>query len=148
MTGEDSVTVKEEWLSGAWWDGIHDFWDDFSEDGKLEFHSEFQGKESKFNDLSDLRIGSLGVRKTIPAHGEAVFEFILTLVFSESSKNTGAAMSARKTGIKRRLSITITPVFKKTPGITAYISTKIWRVWKKPPAPLPKRFMKVRCRIM
>ena len=30
----------------------------------------------------------------------------------------------------------------------AYISTKIWRVWKKPPAPLPKRFMKVRCRIM
>lgn len=25
MTGEDSVTVKEEWLSGAWWDGIHDF---------------------------------------------------------------------------------------------------------------------------
>ena len=48
MTGEDSVSVKEEWLSGAWWDGIHDFWDDFSEDGRLEFHSEFQGKESKF----------------------------------------------------------------------------------------------------
>ena len=89
MTGEDSVTVKEEWLSGAWWDGIHDFWDDFSEDGKLEFHSEFQGKESKFNDLSDLRIGSLGVRKTIPAHGEAVFEFILTWYFPNRPKYWG-----------------------------------------------------------
>ena len=89
MTGEDSVTVKEEWLSGAWWDGIHDFWDDFSEDGRLEFHSEFQGKESKFNDLSDLRIGSLGVRKTIPAYGEAVFEFILTWYFPNRPKYWG-----------------------------------------------------------
>lgn len=89
MTGEDCVTVKEAWLSGAWCDGIHDFWDDFSEDGKLEFHSEFQGKESKFNELSDLRIGSLGVCKTIPAHGEAVFEFILTWYFPNRPKYWG-----------------------------------------------------------
>ena len=57
--------------------------------GRLEFHSEFQGKESKFNDLSDLRIGSLGVRKTIPAHGEAVFEFILTWYFPNRPKYWG-----------------------------------------------------------
>mgnify|MGYP000125664848 CR=1 FL=1 len=101
MTGEDSVTVKEEWLSGAWWDGIHDFWDDFSEDGRLEFHSEFQGKESKFNDLSDLRIGSLGVRKTIPAYGEAVFEFILTWYFPNRPKYWGGHVCPR-TGARVR----------------------------------------------
>lgn len=89
MTGEESITVKEEWLSGAWCDGIHDFWDDFSEDGKLEFHTEFYGRESKFNDVSDLRIGSLGVCKSIPAHGEAVFEFILTWYFPNRPKYWG-----------------------------------------------------------
>ncbi len=89
MTGETEITVKEEWLSGAWWDGIHDFWDDFSEDGRLEFRSKFSGKESKFNDLSDLRIGSLGICKRIPAHGEAVFEFILTWYFPNRQKYWG-----------------------------------------------------------
>lgn len=89
MTGETEITVKEEWLSGAWWDGIHDFWDDFSEDGRLEFRSKFSGKESKFNDLSDLRIGSLGICKRIPAYGEAVFEFILTWYFPNRQKYWG-----------------------------------------------------------
>ena len=35
-TPEQDVTCKPRWLEGGWWDGGHNFWDDFSADGRLE----------------------------------------------------------------------------------------------------------------
>lgn len=40
MTREDKVTMKPEWYHDAWWDGIHNYWDDFSSDGELDETSE------------------------------------------------------------------------------------------------------------
>ena len=78
---ENEVTVKESWLRGPWWDGVHDFWDDFSDDGRLSFHSEFQGRESLFHWVPHNRYGSLGVCRTVPPGEEAVFEFALMWYF-------------------------------------------------------------------
>ena len=35
-TDHASVTHRRSWLRGEWWDYLHDFWDDLSEDGLLE----------------------------------------------------------------------------------------------------------------
>ena len=40
MTTGDNVTAKASWLPVAWFDHLQDFWDDFTEDGRLEVESE------------------------------------------------------------------------------------------------------------
>lgn len=83
---ENDVTVKESWLRGPWWDGVHDFWDDFSDDGRLSFRSEFHGKDSLFNWVPHNQYGSLGVCRTVAPGEEAVFEFVLTWYFPNRPK--------------------------------------------------------------
>lgn len=81
FTPENNFSVKPEWVNGAWWDGAHDFWDDFSADGKLERESEETGVASKFDNRFRLRVGSLAVKKKIAAGESADFEFILSWYF-------------------------------------------------------------------
>jgi non-lysosomal glucosylceramidase len=85
-TADESITVKPEWLNGAWWDGAHNFWDDFSLDGKLEERSECSAVESKFNFKSNLRIGSLGISKKLGPKEEKTLEFIITWYFPNRPK--------------------------------------------------------------
>ncbi len=35
MTTEQDVNVQTSWYRGGWWDNAHIFWDDFSDDGKI-----------------------------------------------------------------------------------------------------------------
>lgn len=81
VTPEKNYTAKPEWLNGAWWDGAHDFWDDFSQDGKLECESKNSGQISAFNNLSGIKIGSLCVNKTLKPNEQAEFRFILAWHF-------------------------------------------------------------------
>jgi non-lysosomal glucosylceramidase len=87
LTAAGSVTHKRKWLNDAWWDGAHDFWDDFAADGRLEpepTYGQIQGAAS-FN-KTGMHVGSLGIRQTIKPKQEKVFEFLLAWHFPNRAK--------------------------------------------------------------
>ena len=86
MTPDSSVTYKENWLDGGWFDGIHDFWDDFKEDGKIEKESVFEAQESFLRDKSNIKMGSLGIYHTLELGEEKFFEFVITWYFPNRVK--------------------------------------------------------------
>ena len=86
ITDAKDVSAKPEWLHTGWWDCIHDFWDDFCEDGRIGVpEAPGHGGEFGHNQIKD-KVGSLAIHETIPAGGEAVFEFILTWYFPNRHK--------------------------------------------------------------
>ncbi len=88
MTANPSVTYKRKWLNDSWWDGAHDFWDDFRDDGRLEPEPDYGGID--IGDASSrpakIHIGSLGIYQTIKPGEETVFEFYLTWHFPNRAK--------------------------------------------------------------
>ncbi|XID93912.1 GH116 family glycosyl-hydrolase [Paenibacillaceae bacterium WGS1546] len=88
MTTDENVTYKTEWFDGEWVDGIQDFWDDFTSDGRLEPVSTTDtiGCEfAQFHDYSFLvrkeKVGSMGIYKTLEPGEEKTFEFIISWYF-------------------------------------------------------------------
>ena len=80
MTGAKRITYKTSWLEGGWWDGIQDFWDDFSNDGILEKDSFFDAPGNRMEELK-VKIGSLGIVKKLKPGEEQIFQFIITWYF-------------------------------------------------------------------
>ena len=72
------VTYKRMWLNGGWWDGLQDMMDDLADDGALEAESHYTAKDAE-ND--DSVMGSLCVKRVIPAGGSALFEFYISWHF-------------------------------------------------------------------
>jgi uncharacterized protein (DUF608 family) len=68
------VTCREDWARELEWGqpGL-DFWDDFAADGRLT--------PRETDARRDMPLGSLALRKTVPAGGEAAFTFFLTWHF-------------------------------------------------------------------
>ncbi len=88
MTTAENVTYKTQWFDGEWVDGIQDFWDDFTEDGKLEpesFSDTIGCEFAQFHNFSFLirkeKVGSLGIYETLDPGEEKVFEFIISWYF-------------------------------------------------------------------
>lgn len=77
MTTEKDPSYLTKWNEGSWWDGLQDFWNDFSEDGRLTDGRVLQGKGNSMTD-SSMSVGSLCVEKEIAPGGEEVFEFLFT----------------------------------------------------------------------
>ena len=94
MTTNESVTYKTHWFDGEWVDGVQDFWDDFTADGRLdpESHSSTIGCEfAQFHsDFSFLKrkekIGSIGSNYTIAPGEERIFEFVISWYFPNRVK--------------------------------------------------------------
>lgn len=86
-TADRNVTVKPTWLHGRWWDGIHDFWDDFCQDGRLEFESKSESIESRIGPSHKYKIGSLGIYHVLQPGEEKVFEFALSWYFPNRNKD-------------------------------------------------------------
>jgi uncharacterized protein (DUF608 family) len=77
-----SVTCRESWLEGGWFDGIQDFWDDFSLNGKLSHPAAFKAPGSRIRYQEDRPVvGSLSVTEEIGPLESRVFEFLLTWSF-------------------------------------------------------------------
>jgi len=88
QTTAGNVTYKTQWFDGEWVDGVQDFWDDFTEDGKLEpeSYSDTVGCAfAQYHNFSFLKrkekIGSLGIYETLEPHEEKVFEFFISWYF-------------------------------------------------------------------
>lgn len=80
-TSKEHVTAKREWIETGWWDGAHDFWAEFEEDGQLKLESENDGKASAVESDRRWKIGSLCVDFKLPAGEEKEIEFILSWYF-------------------------------------------------------------------
>ncbi|MBC7217723.1 MAG: hypothetical protein H5U36_06175 [Candidatus Caldatribacterium sp.] len=82
VTTHGYVSVKPNWYVGGWFDGAHEFWDDFCEDGKLEEVGKIQlrGNEFLLSEF-DVKVGSLAVHDVLEGGEEKSFEFILTWHF-------------------------------------------------------------------
>jgi len=76
-TEKDNVTYLDEWNESTWWDGLQDFWNDFSKDGELTTGRELRGVGNKLHN-SPFSIASLCVKKEIAPGDEAQFEFIIS----------------------------------------------------------------------
>ena len=74
-TGEH-VTSKPQWMISNWWDGAHDFWNDFIDDGMLvpAVQHNFQSAVKSSSKIG-LRIGSLCVDFHLNAQEEKEIEF-------------------------------------------------------------------------
>jgi uncharacterized protein (DUF608 family) len=86
-TTNPSVTCKETWLEGGWFDGLQELWDDFSVDGKVSAAPVLQSPGSKIRYQEDRPlVGSLCLSEILAPKEEKVFEFILTWHFPNRLK--------------------------------------------------------------
>ncbi|MEN3186763.1 MAG: GH116 family glycosyl-hydrolase [Atribacterota bacterium] len=82
VTTGESISIKTTWYEGGWFDGIHEFWDDFCEDGKLEETGEIELLGNEFPlSKPDVKVGSLVAHSVLEAGEERDFEFLLTWHF-------------------------------------------------------------------
>ncbi|MCL2866849.1 MAG: non-lysosomal glucosylceramidase, partial [Clostridia bacterium] len=87
-TARAGVSVKPRWKRGGWWDGTHDFWNDFISDGMLE--SEDTGAAEAWGDdkqTYELKTGAVCVKKRLDSGQTQVFEFIISWFFPNRPSN-------------------------------------------------------------
>ncbi|WP_240841730.1 GH116 family glycosyl-hydrolase [Acidaminobacter sp. JC074] len=77
MTSEKNVSCRPEWNHDAWWDGIHDYWEDLSHDGHLNEDSAKIGLATQLGHKTH-KVGAICVNKTLNAGEEENFEFLIT----------------------------------------------------------------------
>ena len=67
-----SVTYRTDWANYSWGDALLDFWDDFSDDGRLE---------ARAGDQGDSPTACLAAGVTVPPAGSVALTFLLTWHF-------------------------------------------------------------------
>lgn len=77
LTSSEGLTAKPEWFSGGWFDGLRDFWDDFSADGLLECASDSGAYGNAFHQVP-FKTGSIGNQVTLAAGESRQLRFVLT----------------------------------------------------------------------
>jgi uncharacterized protein (DUF608 family) len=99
-TRSHAVTHKRAWLNGGWWDGLQDFWDDFSQDGRLEAESAYVEVDAVHS--SPDQTGSLAIHHDLLPGDEQVFEFQIAWHFPNrvNSWSEGMYREARQQGKK------------------------------------------------
>ena len=74
------ATAKPEWIKGAWWDGIQEFWHDLCVDGLLQPADATPGVGSSLQ-APPLAIGSLAMAERIAPGMDETFRFALSWHF-------------------------------------------------------------------
>ena len=96
-TEEEGISYLDEWNEGAWWDGIQDFWNDFSEDGELTPNRPLDLIGNTLH-KSQIPMASLCVKKEIPAHTEEIFAFIISWYRPNRLKSWGQTVACCASG--------------------------------------------------
>ena len=82
VNGDANFTAKPSWFRSSWWDGAHEFWNDFEKDGKLQAVDEDNHNiTNPHYAASRLRIGSICADFTLQPHESREIEFILCWYF-------------------------------------------------------------------
>lgn len=86
-TTNKNYIIKENWLEGGWWDGAHDFFNEFSKCGKISSSSSNNNNDKgRLEFISKLKTGSICVSEKILSHETKEFEFILSWHFPNRPK--------------------------------------------------------------
>jgi Predicted bile acid beta-glucosidase len=85
LTDEPNVSHKTEWLRRGNWDGLRDFWDDFSDDGALEKESVYVAENPGY--VREMKTGSLSAKKTLQPGEIHTFRFYLCWSFPNRPDN-------------------------------------------------------------
>ncbi|MDR1618335.1 MAG: hypothetical protein LBS06_04730 [Treponema sp.] len=82
VNGRCDVSVRRQWLNGNWWDGAHDFWDDFICDGMLEEDALDNALDSDLKaNNGKLLVGAVCEKAVLGPGEEGVFDFIISWYF-------------------------------------------------------------------
>lgn len=76
----DGISHKTMWLNDGWFDGIQDFWDEFSQHGTISDQKDSKRKDSRIG-IETFVVGSLCQTQVIPAGGTYTYAFQLTWYF-------------------------------------------------------------------
>ncbi|MCL2014881.1 MAG: non-lysosomal glucosylceramidase [Defluviitaleaceae bacterium] len=76
-TEKQNISYLDDWNEGSWWDGLQDFWNDFTADGELTAGRKLAGKGNKIH-KSDISMASLCTKKVLQPGEETEFEFIIS----------------------------------------------------------------------
>lgn len=76
LTRDKNVSVKQNWHTTGHWDGITDFWDDFSADGRVEDTPSYRNRTG-----THTAVGSLAIHHSLEPGEERDFEFVLSWYF-------------------------------------------------------------------
>lgn len=104
VPGKAEINLKREWLNGNWWDGAHDFWDDFLDDGFLAPESFTDAIDSHLTSGSTTtRIGSVNQVAVLQPGEECKFVFILAWHFPNrmSAWNGHVFLAETEAGAKK-----------------------------------------------
>jgi non-lysosomal glucosylceramidase len=82
VTTDAQPSCKALWLEGGWFDGVQDFWDDFTDDGALSPASTFDAQGSRIH-THQVRpaVGSVCVSKDLSPGGRDTFTFVIAWSF-------------------------------------------------------------------
>jgi non-lysosomal glucosylceramidase len=97
FTTDREVFYQEYWNEGAWWDGLQDFWNDFSEDGLLDNHREIKALGNRMH-RSDIKIGSLGMKKVLEPGQAEDYQFLITWCHPWRIRSWDQLQDAKKNG--------------------------------------------------
>lgn len=80
-------SAKPEWLEGGWWDGAHDFFNEFSKGGELTAATTGMDSGSPLEFTAHLKTGSLSLKATLQPGEERSFDFFLAWSFPNRPKS-------------------------------------------------------------
>ncbi len=95
VTTNEHTTYKTAWLRGAWFDFLQEFWNDFTDDGRLEDLGYTTPSDDRNTDT-----GSLGVCETIAPGETKEIRFILTWYFPNRINGWSESVSVKEDGRK------------------------------------------------
>lgn len=91
-----SIQSKEKWQEGQWWDGMQDFWNDFSEEGIVQSSDDLV-QETRAVHHSPFTIGSLALDASIDPGECEYFTFVYTWYHPNRIKSWPQNLPARDT---------------------------------------------------
>lgn len=87
----EGVYCKPQWIEGGWYDGLREFWDDFSDDGRLE-HVSHQDDTRSFIGDQAVKAGSVGSIRSIAPSTTEDFRFYISWFFPNRPNGWGTCM--------------------------------------------------------
>ncbi len=128
----NNISTKSSCLQTGWFDGIQDFWNDFSSDGKLEEVSGLDAIGCQLNVKSGL-IGSIARSDTLDPGQEKIFEFIISWYFPNRANNWEECNDSN-CGCKENVALTTknyySTRFKDSIDVAKYLIDNIGRLEK------------------
>ena len=77
-TEKSGVSHLAYWNSGAWWDELQDFWNDFTEDGELSPGHAIKSTIGNSMHKAGIPLASVCVKKLLAPGEEACFEYVIS----------------------------------------------------------------------